>query len=186
MAIVYARDEEEALERARRIFHNLVERGYIDYYVLFNEENPVAGKARWGNLPVVARADSPEGQRLIKEGMDATWREFKENITIIRRILNEFSDEEIFEERPSKLNQIVSELKNDDDSIRHLSWIRYHLFKCSGYADTHAVWLFDNDGEPIENKGHLEDVLNKWNCVHKEKNPYEDLEIFVVPADVHW
>ena len=165
-AIVYARDEEEALERGETIFESLVERGIFDYF-----DSP---KERWGDVPAVVNIEHPDAKKLINDAMDKMWRNFKENITVVRKLLDAYTDEEIFEER-AKVEKISSQ--EGFDPIR----IARYYFLCVGRYEGPDVFLYDDDGEGIRTHEHLKNVLNKW-----DDEKYKDLDIWVVPADVHF
>ena len=162
-AIVYAVDEDTALEEAQSIFETLCEHEHFDYYQTFDE----GGKDRWGDLPIVAKVNNKEGKKLINDGMKNTRECFTENLKVIREALKVKADEELFEDGYFK---------------SHLHWAGMH----SGQS----IWLYDNNGSGIENSEHLKDVLNKWKCFYKDvpakQNPYKNTEVFVVPADVHF
>jgi len=183
-AIVYARNKEEALEKGKEIFQQLCKRGFFDYYVTFDEDRPLSGKSRWGNITPVAKANSKTGKALIKQGMDFTKENFMECMAKIRKILSAFSDEEIFERKPSSANQVVR--KSVEDSNLDLLLTKYYMH-CAGSSEGHTVWLYDNDGVGIHDSEHLENVLDKWEKASRNgKNAYRDLDVYVVPADVHY
>jgi len=175
VAIVCAKGEAEALEKAKKIFDDLVERSPFDYYTTFDEDRPVSGKSRWGNLPVVALADSEEGKKLIEEAMQAQWEEFKHRIGQVRAVLQEFSDEEIFEGEPSQAKAVEYKLRGEVPAV-HLA--SYYLYSCYRGLAGPNVWLYNPNGRPIEDRGELRRIL--------EGCPHEDLRLFVVPADVHF
>ena len=72
-ALVDAPTHDSALAAGRIAFDQLVGAdphvaAVFDYYVTFDEENTtVAGRARWGDLPVAARVDSENGRVLLKQ-----------------------------------------------------------------------------------------------------------------------
>ena len=101
-AIVDAQTKEDALGVARgSVFDRLVgatrnSRREFDYYVTFDEEDTtVAGKARWGDLPIAARLNSEEGWELLARGWNATKAEFERNLQQVRDGLADLSDEQI-------------------------------------------------------------------------------------------
>lgn len=51
-----------------------------------------------------------------------------------------------------------------------------------------CVRLYDQDGEGIRERKHLQNVLNKWACNNSGKpDPeLEGLNLYIVPADVHY
>jgi hypothetical protein len=70
------------------------------------------------------------------------------------------------------------------DDIKGLFWYRCRQ---AGSVEGSAVWLYDHDGNGIRDSRHLSEVLNKWPSCHKDKpNLYADMEVWVVPADVHY
>jgi len=173
-AIVYAEDEEEAMDQAKEIFDNLVERGIFDYYVTFDEEgHGVSGKDRWGELPVCAEANSEGGKKLIDDGMKYTKDDFMENIKKIHVCMSKYSDEELF--------------TGGDEGSREIMLFRcycYHVGQCGGGS----VWLYDNDSEGIQTEKELDNVLGKYACIYEDaggKNPYANDTVWIIPADVH-
>ena len=74
-AVVSASSKEEALSRAHEVFETLIdaESNLIDYFVTFDEDGQrAAGRARFGDMPVAARVDSPEGDALASRGWTET------------------------------------------------------------------------------------------------------------------
>ncbi len=189
-ACVYAKNEEDALDKAKVIFERLCGEGGqpFDYYKTFDEEgSPVSGKGRWGNITPVALATSQEGKKLIDEGMKYTKDNFMEYIKKVRDNLKVYSDEELFEEEvtndKTKVIQRLNENNNSD-----LSMFKYYC-NCVGQYRGSNIFLYDNDGEGINKGSHLRDVLDKWKFLYEKKgepNPYKDLKCYVVPADVHY
>ena len=165
-AIVYAKDEDTALEEAQSIFETLVEHSCFDYYATLDKEGMgVTGKDRWNNIPAVVKADSEEGKKLIKDGMEYTKEAFIANLGAIRWALGKRTDEELFE---------------DGNFKAPLFW--------AGMHEGRIVWLYDNHGAGIRDSLHLGNVLNKWEGIYGtvEQNPHRDDIVFVVPADVHF
>jgi len=175
-ALVAAKDEQEALEKAREIFEDLVEQEVFDYFVTFDEDTPVAGRRRWGNLPVVAEYDSKEGKALVEEGMKYTWDEFKEHITEVRKILNEFTDRELFEETPKLEKAVKDKLMGNRETFTKLLMFSYHLKESARYPGP-SVFLYMEHGEPITNRTSLKRAI-EW---LRQRG-----KIYVVPADVHY
>jgi len=160
-AIVYAKNKEEGLEKAKEIFESLCENQYpYDYYSTFDKESP---RKRWGNLPVITLANSKIGKKLIEDGWRSTKQEFYRNLKIIREILKKKSNYQLL-------------LKSFDDNL-----FRYRCYLIGEFRGS-SCFLYDNDGEGIKSVKHLNYVLNKWNNEKK----YKGLKIYVVPADVHF
>ncbi len=172
-AVVFAKNEEEGLAKARSIFEELVESGKFDYYTDFAEEGTtVSGQARWGEYPVIALADSPEGKKLIEDGFKSTKDEFFENLKHIRTGIEKYTDEELWK---------------GEDNINGIKGFFHYYCNQLGQYDGNTVWLYDNDGEGIKNERHLNDVLSKWqNANISGVEEYKDLNVYVVPADVHF
>lgn len=133
-AIVDAQSRDDALGVARGcVFDRLVgatveSSAKFDYYVTFDEEGThVAGKGRWGELPIAARLDSDEGCELLARGWNATKEEFERNLTEVREALASLSDEEIM---------------NDNDLIRH------RCRNLGAYAGP-PVYLYDESGRGV-------------------------------------
>jgi hypothetical protein len=133
-AIVDAQSRDDTLGVARgSVFDRLVgatidSSATFDYYVTFDEEGThIAGKGRWGELPIAARLDADEGCELLKRGRNSTKVEFERNLTKVRDALASLSDEEIM---------------NDNDLIRH---------RCRrlGVHSGPSVYLYDSSGHGI-------------------------------------
>ena len=143
-AIVDAQSRDDALGVARgSVFDRLVgatidSSAKFDYYVTFDEVGThIAGKGRWGELPIAARLDSDEGCELLRRGWNSTKEEFERNLTQVRKALSSLSDEEIM---------------NDSDLIRH---------RCRdlGVSAGPPVYLYNNSGHGIRT---FEDFV--WAC----------------------
>jgi len=182
--IVYAEDEDEAVDEAKITLDRLCgEDGqrYFDYYSTFDEG--FASK-RWGDLPKATfictdlgsekcgycadrfKCYTVKTNEILEEAMVATKRDFLRALGEIKSGITAKSDEELFE----------------DDNM-----FKYWCHKAGEYRGNH-VWLYDNDGEGIRNTTHLKNVLDKWACNNSgEPEPqYDNLKIYVVPADVHY
>jgi hypothetical protein len=211
--LVFAKNKDAALDKAESILERLCgDDKPFDYYTLFrkNDNSPVSGKSRWGNLPAAARADSPKGKRLIDEGMKFTRDSFMRNLKTIREGLANFSDDELFEEKlnPQAITQREFDIATGQMSHRWQydpQMIKHYMYCCGRYEGP-DIFLYDQDGVGIRTPSHLNDVLNKWRSLYgdlsdedakhlssfdweknrKRVNPYKDLVLWVVPADVHF
>lgn len=89
-ALVEASSEVEALAKAIEVFKPMTGRKrepgpIFDYFVTFDKDDTrVAGKARWGDLPIAAPIDSDEGQELVKSGWKATKNLIESNYSMTR------------------------------------------------------------------------------------------------------
>jgi len=144
-ALVEASTENEALAAGTGVFNRLVGAvphagAVFDYYVRFDEEDTtVAGKARWGELPIAAPLDSAEGQDLLDRGWEATEEEFQRNLDRVKEGLEELNDEEIM---------------RDEDLVRH-------AFHQVGAYDGPSVFLYDEHGCGIRHLEQLDRVLER-------------------------
>ena len=186
--IVYADDKKEAMEKAVSALNQLVEWGTdsIDYGTFFDDDkSTMSGKARWGNVPVCVKASSKEGKRLIKDGMDATERDFKETIKELREMLKKYNDDELFQkEILDKNKQMLQELEEKDNSFEHPNWFHYQCYKLG----KEGVWLYNEESSSISSPKELKDVLDKDKKYYEgegKENPNKDKEVWVVPCDVH-
>jgi len=175
--IVYAKTKKEARSRAEETFNEkLIPR--FDYGTFFDEEDTtISGKARWGNMPPVELANSKDGKALIDDGFDMIKKDFKENLENLKKILNNYDTDEIFEgEILDKNKQILKELEEEDETLgfHNPYWFNYLCRKIS-----EGDWLYDNDGNPIKNSRDLKETLNKKYCEDK------DMKVWVLPVDVH-
>jgi hypothetical protein len=130
-AIVDAQTRDDALGVAQGcVFDRLIgatanSSADFDYYVTFDEEGvSVAGKARYGELPVAARLSSDDGRELLARGWEATKAEFKQNLAKVREAFDALSNEEI--------------MNNDD-------WARSYCADLGTYAGP-PVYLYDEYG----------------------------------------
>jgi len=179
--LVYAENEEDALDEAQSVFEGLCGEGQpFDYFSTFDEG---WATERWGELPSAVKVckdlGSPkcdkckdrfkcftgEVNSMIAEAMERTKREFLDNLAEVKKLLVSKSDEELFE---------------DGD-------FKYRCHCCGSYEGP-DVWLYDHEGEGIRDSDHLKNVLEKWAC-NNGGQPDPELankDIYVVPADVHY
>jgi len=169
-AIVYARNKEEALEKAKAIFAGLYEKRLIAYFATFDMTD-FSPQERWGyDIPAVMNALRPDAMKRINEAMDKTWEFFKENITVVRKLLDTYTDEEIFEEE-AKEEKIGN---GGFDPIR----IARRYFDYIARSEGLGIYLYDGNGIGITSRHQLKEVMNKW------EKMYEDLDIWLVPAEL--
>jgi len=179
--LVYADDEEEAVNEADCVLDGLCgEAEPFDYYHTF--DNPQATK-RWGELPKAARICMDLGSEkcdkcddrfhcyttqmnsMLEEAMQRTKQGFLENLGHLKKLIATHTDDELLE---------------DSD-------FKFYCNQAGEYRGP-CVWLYDQDGEGIREKKHLQDVLNRWACNNggKPDPELEDKNLFIVPADVHY
>ena len=142
-ALVEASTRDEALAVGRSVFDRLVgtspEYGAVfDYYVTFDDDSTsVAGKARWGELPIAEPIDSDSGQELLERGWEATKQEFERNLERVREGIQDFDTEAIM---------------RDQELIRHAC---YNLGAYRGPS----VFLYDEFADGVRHREHLDRVL---------------------------
>jgi len=159
--IVYGKKKEEAFNKAKSILENLCgDYKAFDYYSTADDSF-----SRWKG-PKVLRVDCKKGKELMTRLMGYTEKNFMEALELVKKALGNYTDEELFEEK-------------DKEMFRH----RCH---CIGQYEGYEIHLYDNDGSGIRTKSHLENVLSKWKCLGGEyPKKYVDMNIYIVPADVH-
>jgi len=110
-------------------------------------------------------AFSVKGMKLIANTWKQQCKEFKNNLKKIRK--------KIFLPRKRLMNDRL--------------WRQ--TCECISPYQSSYNWLYDGDGEAISTREHLKDVLEKWKCIYEsngKENPYRNLNIYVVSADVHY
>ena len=171
--IVYARTKEDVLQEAENDFNRLTgENAPFDYYTMFNQDGMgMSGSDRWGKLSPAAKVGSKNGKILVDEGLQFTKEGLLEDLKVVRETLNKATDEEILESKRWKEYGMVK-----------------YRFNCLGQYTGSSIYLY-HEGEGVTCKDHLKDILSKWKCLYEDKgldNPYKDLGVWVVPADVHF
>jgi len=142
-ALVSAPTADDALSRAKHVFDGLTggdlsQAPVFDYYVTFDDASSrVAGPARWGDRPTVARVDSPAGQQLLDSGWVATERDFYRTLGRVREALRECSDEELMGDAMAR-----------------------HACRTLGAYRGPSVYLYDEYGQGIRHREALDRVLD--------------------------
>ena len=175
--IVYASDERGAASKASAILKGLTS-GSTSYYYY-----SLASFEGLPHTPVLAA--TPEGRKVIERFWSLQTRDFKGHLSHVRRGLKRYDAEDFLrdEDGPSKRRA----------SAEDPEMVLYHMAK-AGEDQGSAVRLYDNDGAGIRDRGHLKNVLDKWQSSLygnpesslSGRNPYEGLETWVVTADVHY
>lgn len=141
-ALVEASTQEDALAAGKSAFDQLVgasphRTAVFDYCVCFDEETPVAGASRWGELPVAAPVESDEGAKLLDHGWKATESEFQCHLERVREALADLTDEEIM---------------RDTNLARH-------AFHQVGAYDGPTISLYNEFGSGIRHRQQLDRIL---------------------------
>lgn len=110
-------------------------------------------------------ADSAKGQGDIAESLILTKAALFRNLEEVRDGLRSLTNEGVYTAGGAGL--------------------RHSLYKAGQYQGS-EIFLYDQDGEGIRNRKHLDNVLSKWVCNDNGKpNPYANVDIWVVSAKVH-
>lgn len=153
--IVKAETAEEAVQQAESDATTMVEYGYIDWYDM---------DGRWGKSKAYG-VKTKKGKELIAEGMAENRAEFDRAMAAIRYMMENYSDDEIYEENFTQVDQKQSE--------HYLS--KYQFTIASGTSNAAVCYAMDGDlwGSRIDNDKDLGHVLGV------------DGKLWVVPVDVH-
>lgn len=152
--LVKADNEEEALEAAERDGNSLVEQGEFDWFTL---------DGRW-DKSVAVKLDSDKGKALVKEGMEASRRDFDKGLEAVKYMLENFSDDDIYNQN----------FGNQRDSEIYLSRDQFRVV--AGDSNCPCIFALDGDlwGSRIDNDKDLEYILNK-----------DTENLWIVPVDFH-
>jgi len=176
-AIVIGESRDEALGNAQITFDKLVGateggRKVFDYYTTFevdeDEQSPVSGAGRWGNMPKAAPIDTEDGQEMLDNGWENTKQESDDALDQIREHLDNCTNEEIRE------------------GYRSDAEIELYDFSKVGERAGPSVRLYDNTGytNGIISEALLEDTLEHARSEAKSMNG--EYTVYIVPADVHF
>ena len=159
--LVYAEDEDEALETAKQdVFDPLVWHRTFDYYVTFDQDGSgVAGRDRWGPLRAAAPAETDIGEQQIRTGWKSTVDQYETSFDRIEEFLQEHETDEFWE---------------DFETYHDYR----HYFDIVSESQGPSTYLYDHQGLGIRNQNQLEDAY--------QQPENQDKELYVVPADVHY
>jgi len=141
--IVEADNADEANNQADSVMTDLVEWNEFDWYSM------EASESRWLDCWKPVRLNTKKGLGLVQDAMQGQFAEFKQVMETIRFMLDNCSDEQIFNED--------FELYRDSNK-GYLS--RYQFSKASGYH-ANACQLFDSTGSTIVNQRELDRLLKE-------------------------
>lgn len=190
-AIVYGKNEQRAMKKAKSVFEYLLKCEIFDYYTTFDEDAVMSGKNRWGKYPPIVRVDSNEGKTLINSLWNYTKDKFLSRAQKLRYIFDLFTNEEIFNEEckdETKLIALSLKLRDFKETLRNLTLARYYMLHMGGYRGE-GIYLYNDEAEGIQTKKDLDAVLNKYRCIYEDngkENPHKDDFIWVIPADAHY
>lgn len=155
--LVEADNAKEALALAESDADDLVERGEFDYHSF---------DGRWGKSEAYL-ATSKEGKKHIDDAMAEDKQEFTSGLAAIRYMLENFSDEDIYEENFPKHDDIKDKLP---EGVYHLS--RWNFTQASGNSHGPAVY---SEGSKVDNQKSL-----------RYQFEYAKNKLWVVPVDFHY
>lgn len=155
--LVQADNAKEALGQAERDADEMVQQGIIDYADFYG---------RWGDSKAHS-IKTKAGKKLLDEGMAENRNEFDRSMAAIRYMMENYTDDEIYNEDFTQVDQ--------KDSEHYLS--RYQFTIAAGRANAACVYAMDGNlwGSRVENDKDLTHIL--------EGN--KDKKLWVVPVDVH-
>jgi len=167
--IVDAEDEKQAFIKAKNVLNELVDgEKYFDYYSTFDNERTRDSFVDWSHLPPVVLANSPDGKHFIERGWEITVEGFMEALERVKLAVQYLSPEEIMERTYPK--DLPPDIRKKIDVL----CIRVYFEELSDRPG-HPKFLY-HEHEPIMSKEDLEFALE----------PKEGLNVYVVPADVHY
>ncbi len=178
--LVRAKSEEEALTKTRIICEELLKEGQLDYYTLFDEDLPLAGKNRWGNYPPAIPYQTRLGKKLIEEGIKATWREFYEGYRKLKSLLKQYTARELFEEKVLTQKNLTRKVlyKIANKTVREdFFMLDYSLNQMK--RELPFAWVLGENYLPIKSHKDLDFLLNHWKLEKGER-------WWVVPVDIHY
>ena len=160
-ALVQGKTEEEALNKARDIFTRTVYICGLDYLSMFDQNDWY--KNAYDDLPPIARIDSDDGKMFIEKSMNEIEKHFFEKVKLLRGIIAESTDQELFE---NKMN-FLEVCENIGAIIGPKSW--EPLLCMEDIGDEGVIHCFRTCQE-----------------MKKALEQYTPEETWVVPADVHY
>lgn len=167
--LVHADSQVEALATAKsEIFTPLVDRGTFDSYATMD----AAGRsvaAMWEDYPIVAEADSVEGQKLIEDGWQSTVADYRESFDQVEAFVDAHDRSDFWE---------------DGDVHREF----HYAFHTIGEFEGTHTYLYDDAGQGIRDRDHLRMIETAYADLVDETtdNPYLDRTLYVVPGVVQY
>lgn len=154
--LVEADNAEEALTKAENECDTLVERQHIDWYNM---------DGRWGKSEA-HEAESEQGKKLIAEGIQAARRQFDEAMAAVRYMMDNYSDDDIFEERFPSYSELEGKLPEGVYSLSKWQFGRVN-------HNSNEPFLY-SEGEVVDNQRSLASQFK-----------YAEKQLWVVPVDAH-
>jgi len=185
--LTYSKSKEEAIEQARRVLDDSLcgDDKPFDYYALFtpDENSSLSGANRWGKKESAMRVDSGEGKKFTEKLLEYTRQELFENIEKIKNGLSQLNADDLWHNEDKRVAD--AEGKEVEPIEIESTMLRYFCHEAGEYRGP-SIFLYDHDGEGIRDIKHYQNVLSKWDSLYPVDNPYRDMDIWVVPVDVHY
>lgn len=127
------------------------------------------------------RADSDDGKRVLEELLKCTREELFENVEKISNGLKVLTADDLWHNTARG-----DDIPPEERSLEYEpSMFRYFCSKLGEYKGP-SINLYDNDGEGIRDLDHYKSVMSGWDKTYSSDNPYKDLLIWLVLADIHY
>ncbi len=136
--VVKANTEAAAIETAKGYADDLVQRGDFDWYNMQPE--------RWEDVGKAYKLDTEEGQARLAKSMSYTREEFNRNLEAARYMLENYTDDQIYNERFTH----TYEKGNPNNTPYHS---RSSFYWLAGYGNSVNAY---NETEPIINDKQLD------------------------------
>ena len=187
--LVFSKTEEKAIKKARDIVDNLTgDDKPFDYSTFFTpeEDSPSSGASRYGNRKPAMLVDSLEGRELTEKLLGYTKQELFENLEKVRSGLSVLTPEDVWN-GTSKTERSSNPASKENHIEYGPGMFRYYCREVGQYKGS-SIFLYDQDGEGIRDQQHYDNVMDKWELLYKDEseNPYKDLDLYIVPVDVHF
>lgn len=181
--LVEANEEKEAWEKLEHLRYLICDdEKYYDYGTFFNEESPMSGSSRWGNLVPVATLNSDDGKQHLDRAFAVIKSQFIEALHEIKNHISDYTDQELYDGKITDVkSQIIENLKDKPKDAFHLYMFRYHARRLT---DTERYgWLYKLEEQ--DNQKWIEGFENELefnsHTENKDKN-----KLWIAPMDVHF
>ena len=169
--IVHAKDEDEALKKAKNSLDYLKEKRGVKFYATLDDEEYWKQREDLKkDLPTAILASNPKGVELIEKGWGATVERFVSALETVNLAIQYLTPEEIMEgELPTHLPDYIWK------KFPHPEIGYFFLIVGDIWGKSLDYWLYYQN-VPIRTKRDLDQALS----------PKSGLEAYLVPADVNF
>ncbi len=158
--VVHANNRKEAIERSRAVLDDLCERrSAFGFYKTMDD-----AFLRRTNIPMCMKAKGRRGKKLIEKYMKWTKQEFHKSVVEIKKIINEHTIEELYENDPEDFT---------------------YSCRMASQAIGTSVHLYDEESCPISTPKGLHTALTVPAGYYEDDSETKNMEAWVVPACVH-